>query len=146
MRDGNFRNIKDYAMFIPNQPSVSHVSGKSRMLLAVSDPVSRMEGASFSKISKASTRRLVGQSDLKSLRMQQRDQVGFRNQVCISMSSHQASKKLSPDVSKAGRPSPQRHANHPVNRSVIQKTKTDESLGSYQNENQTDQRKSRPVY
>ena len=118
-KDGNFRNIKDYAMFIPNQPSVSQVQGKSRVFLAASDQFARLDGSSVSKMSKASTRQLVGHSDLTNLKMQNEHQASLRNQVSVSMNSHQASKKLSPSVSKAARPSPPRVANQHMNRSVI---------------------------
>lgn len=147
-KDGNYRNIKDYLMFIPNQPSVSQVAGKSRLYLAVTDPLARDQNTS---ISKSSARRLIQQSELKSVINPQREQTSLRNQVCISMaSSHQASKKVSPTVAKTEKALGSKNVNNlHVNRSVIQPQKTEESLGSYQPNDanlSTERRKTRPKY
>ena len=37
LKDGNYKNIREYSMFIPNQPNVSQVQGRTKILLAASE-------------------------------------------------------------------------------------------------------------
>lgn len=145
-KDGNFRNLREYQMFIPNQPSVSQVQGKSAVYLAVSDPIGSRERQNTS-VSKSSARKLFQQSELKSMVYPEREPVNLRNQMNLSMnSSHNAVKQLSPSVPKTDKHTG-KNPHVVMNRSVIQKQKTDESLGSYQaNEVLTDRRAARPAF
>lgn len=144
-KDGNFKNIREYAMFIPNQPSVSQVQGKTKVYLAVSDAGGRELNTS---VSKSSARRLAQQTDLQSLIFPRREQLShLRSQMCNSMTgSHQVSKKVSPALPREQRPHP-KATKTPIHRSQIQPQKTDESGLSYNtNDNLTDRQTTRPKY
>lgn len=117
-KDGNYKNIKEHGIFIPNQPSVSQVQGKTKAYLAAGDPVGRELNSS---VSKSSAQRLTHQTDLKNLIFPKRDALGqLRSQMCNSMTtSHQASKKLSPTLHREHRGHP-KATKTPIHRSQIQ--------------------------
>ena len=119
-------------MFIPNQPKVNQVQGKSRVFLNANDARTGPEGRSQSKLSKASTRQLVPQSDMHFLKRPDRVEPTLNKKVSGTMNSKKALKNNAQNFVKITKvPQMRSGGKNLLNRSVIQKKTTEESLECY---------------